>query len=79
MNETVLNLLQAISDTRGFIMFCLVIAVAYASIWTLFLFEPAPKKKKKPKEGEDKDRGEYEEDERPQDKKAPPKKEKQAA
>ena len=46
MNETVLNLLQSISDTRGFIMFCLVMAVAYASVWTLFLFEAPPKKKK---------------------------------
>ena len=46
MNETLVSLLNAISDTRGFLMFCLVIAVAYASIWALFLFEAPPKKKK---------------------------------
>lgn len=76
MNETVFSLLQAISDTRGFVMFCLVIAVAYASVWTLFLFE-APPKKKKPKEGEG---GESEAAEEEMGaRKAPAKKQKQAA
>ncbi len=46
MNETLVSLLTLISDTRGFMIFCLVIAVAYASIWALFLFEAPPKKKK---------------------------------
>ena len=62
MNETLVSLLASISDTRGFFVFCLVIAVAYASIWALFLFEAPPKKKKKPAEseggGEDEEREE---------------------
>lgn len=73
-NETLVNMLQSISDTRGFVMFCLVIAVAYASIWALFLFEATPKKKKSQQEAADKDGGEGDEaDQRQQakDKKAP--------
>jgi hypothetical protein len=52
MNETMVSLLASISDTRGFITFCVAIAVAYATIWALFLFESPPKKKKKPKDAE---------------------------
>ncbi|MBT4511487.1 MAG: hypothetical protein HOC20_04670 [Chloroflexi bacterium] len=52
MNETLVSLLTSISDTRGFITFCVVIAVSYATIWALFLFEAQPKKKKKPAEAE---------------------------
>ncbi|MBW7998069.1 MAG: hypothetical protein FVQ81_16170 [Candidatus Glassbacteria bacterium] len=60
-NETLLNFLNSISDTRGFFMFCLVIAVAYASIWALVLFEAPVKKKKKPVGDEKKEEDEDEE------------------
>jgi len=46
MAETIPNLLQSISTTSGFVVFCLLIATAYAGIWYLFLFEPAPKRRK---------------------------------
>ncbi len=64
MNETLVGLLSSISDTRGFMMFCLVIAVGYASIWALVLFETQPKKKKKPVSAEGGDEGEEQDEDR---------------
>ena len=70
MSETIPNLLQTISTTSGFAVFCMVIATAYAGIWYLFLFEPPPKPKKTPESGKEE---QYEEDhasERPREKPA---------
>lgn len=57
MSETLIQLLQSISDTRGFIMFCVVIALAYASIWALVLFEPEKKPRKRRSGGADSGEG----------------------
>jgi hypothetical protein len=57
MSETIPNLLQTISTTSGFAVFCMVIATAYAGVWYLFLYEPPPKRKKTPESEK------YEEDE----------------
>jgi len=45
MSTIIPNILNQVSTTSGFIMFCTVIAVSYGCIWFLFLFESKPKKK----------------------------------
>ncbi len=46
MAETVPNLLQTISTTSGFAVFCILIATAYAGIWYIFFYEPTLKRRK---------------------------------
>ena len=54
MSNILPNILNQISTTSGFLIFCSVIALSYACIWFLFLFEDAPKKKAQPAQGAEK-------------------------
>ena len=51
MAETVPNLLQTISTTSGFAVFCFLIATANAGIWYILFYE-ATLKRRKPKKNE---------------------------
>ena len=65
MSDLIINLLQAVSTTRGIIIFSLIIATLYAGIWYLFLYEPVPKPKKSQEAKEEKEAQEGKEEEKP--------------
>ncbi len=69
MAETVPNLLQTISTTSGFAVFCFLIATAYAGIWYIFFYEPTLKRRKTKKDEKEK---QAEEKSKSEDKKQKP-------
>ena len=69
MAETIPNLLQTISTTSGFAVFCILIATAYAGIWYIFFYEPTLKRRKTKKDEKEE---QAEEKSKPEDQKQKP-------
>ncbi len=69
MAETIPNLLQTLSTTSGFAVFCILIATAYAGIWYIFFYEPTLKRRKTRKNEKEK---QAEEKSKPEDQKQKP-------